>query len=445
MDKSKFFSISKQVMELAHDFGLHQKNLKTYAAIALIATGAISINMLPSNTNNIFNSSPFKPNIEQSINSNKNNDNIDFGELRNFLGGDGGAMLFNNPFAKNESLTLVHSDKFKTLADLTDPDKWAARIASIENVDVNYPSYTFCKNDIDWDKPIVSLSGKCLTVLNLQQADSMYADVNTKSKLTNDDMRLFVLLHETAHAHSTSRSMTALHKQYETTLYTKGFKEKQADLAAFIAISKTLNKDELNALFHAIIQYKNNTSSYKPSAHDTQGILVIAKKLFNEDPSFFTDTPNEDILFKASLMAKVYSEQENKEVFFPNYQSDSIIAGSMDGIVSRLKSRNNSAAKDMLMNATGLKHYQATNRNSTQLTDLVMTNIDLVIQAVESTRTIQTFDNLINNNVNVLAPHTDTKVFTEKLNQLIGEKLDTPKGYSESLTKISHAISMEQN
>jgi hypothetical protein len=158
MDKSKFFSISKQVMELAHDFGLHQKNLKTYAAIALIATGAISINTLPSNTNNIFNSSPFKPNIEQSIKSNKNNDNIDFGELRNFLGGDGGAMLFNNPFAKNESLTLVHSDKFKTLADLTDPDKWAARIASIENVDVNYPSYTFCKNDIDWDIPIVSLS-----------------------------------------------------------------------------------------------------------------------------------------------------------------------------------------------------------------------------------------------------------------------------------------------
>lgn len=445
MDKSKFFSISKQVMELAQDFGLHQKTLKTYAGIALIATGAISINTLSSNTNNVFNSSPFKPTIEQSVNTKNNNDNIDFSGLRNFLSGDGDAMEYNNPFAKNESLTLVHSDKFKTLAYLNDPDKWAARVASIENVDADYPSYTFCKNGINWDKPIVSLTGKCLTIMNLQQADSMFADVNSKSKLTNDDMRLFVLLHETAHAHSTSRSMSALHKLYETPLYTNSFMEKQADLAAFIAISQSLNKEKVNALFDAIIQHRSNTSSSHASAHDTQGILVIARKLFNDDPDLFTGTPKDDILFKASLMAKVYNEEENKQVFFPDYQSDSIIAGSIDGIVSRLKSRNNSASKDMLMNAVGVKHDQATSLSSTQLTDLVMTNIESVINAVESTRTIQTFDNLINDNVNVLSPHTDTKVFKEKLNTFMGAELDTPKGYSESLKKLSRAVSMEQD
>lgn len=443
MDKSLFFELSNKVIAISQEHGISPTTLKTYAGVLAIATGALAMGSL-SSTNELLNSSPFKPTIEQNINSNNDQSTIAFDDLRNFIAGDGDAMVYKNPFAKNELITLVHSDKYKTLADLDDPEKWAARVAAMESVNSNTNSYTFCKNGIDWEKPSISLSGKCLTILNIQQADSKFADVSSKSSLTIEDMRLFVLLHETAHGHSTTRSMSALHKSSQSELYRHGFAEKQADLAAFIAISKTLSTDNTNALFDAIIKSRSESSSYKPSAYDTHGLLVISKKLFNENPALFKDTPKEDILYKASLMAKVYNDTENKEVFFPNFQNNSIIPASIDGIVSRLQDRNNSESKFKLMDAIGIKHYQSTNMDKNQLTDLVMSNIDNVNLVVDASRTPQTFENLINNNVSTIAPFTDTTVFNKSLSKLMGANLDTKDGYNESLKKVVQPIYMEQ-
>lgn len=445
MDKTKFFELSKQVMELAQDYGISPKTLKTYAGVLALSTASIVLGTLSADIKHSpFKSSPLKPTIEQPAEPLNTIPAFSFDDMRMFLNGDGQAKVFINPFSINESITIVHSDKYQSLADLNDQDKWAARVATVENINAHSPSYTYCKNGIDWNKPTVSLSGKCLTIMNLQQADSIFADVNSKSSLTIDDMRLFMLLHETAHGHSTTRSMSALHKENKTELYRNGFAEKQADLSAFFAISKALTKDNVNALFDALIKTRSDNSRYTPGAYDTHGLLLIAKNIFNESPDFFKETANEDILFKASLMVKVYNDAENKQVFFPNYQSDLIVPASIDGIVQRIQTKNNSESKTSLMRAIDLKQDQVSQLSKAQLTDVVMSNIDSINIVVESSRSITTFDDLINNHIETIAPHIDTSAFTNSLNKLLGKDLDTATGYNDSINKVAQSILMEQ-
>lgn len=438
MNKEFIFNLSKQVMELAQDNGISPKLLKTYSGVMFVASGVLlSALSLPPNQTMQFNSSPYKPTIEQAATFKNSNSSIPLDEMTKFLDGNGDAQVFNNPFARGESITLVHADNYKTLADLNDPEKWAAKIAVAEQINNLTKSHTFCSNEVDWQKPIVSLTGKCLAIINIGDADRIHANVSNKKSLSLDAVRLFVLLHETAHGQSTSRAMSAMQKITETDSYRDNFAEKLADLSAFIAISTMLSKDDTNTLFDTIIQMRSSESSGHNASHNTHGLLVVAKKLFNEDPEFFKGTPGEDILFKATLMTKAYNETANKAVFFPNYQSDIITPSSIDAIVNRLQSRRNSPSKKLLLKAVGVSSNELHRLNKGDIIDLVMSNIDTVNTAVERSRTKNTFDNLVNTRVELLAPYADTKEFKKSFDKLSGEHLDTPKGHSESIKKAS--------
>ena len=104
--------------------------MKTYAAASIIASGLLftAINAQNGNSFNLH-STPFKPEVLNETSGIGLHTSGELNNIRMFLAGDGRAEVFSNPFAKNESLTLVHSDKFKTLADLNDPSKWAANVA----------------------------------------------------------------------------------------------------------------------------------------------------------------------------------------------------------------------------------------------------------------------------------------------------------------------------
>lgn len=446
MNKEFIFDLSKQVMNLAQRNGISPKTLKTYTGVLLIASGVLaSAISLPTNQTLQLNSSPYKPTIEHASSFEKSNAPISLGDMKNFLDGNGDAKVYKNPFARGESITLVHADNYKTLADLNDPDKWAARIAVTEQINNRTGSHTYCSNEVDWQKPIVSLAGKCFSIINIGDADRIHANLSSKETLSLYAVRLFVLLHEAAHGQSTSRAMSALQKLTETDTYRDNFAEKLADLSAFIAISSTLSMDDTNALFDLIIQIRSNESSGQHASHNTHGLLVLAKKTFNEDPKFFKGTPGEDILFKAALMTKAYNDTVNKEVFFPNYQSDKVSPSSIDAIVSRLQSRRNSPSKQLLVKALGVSTNEIYKLNKGQVVDLVMNNIDAVNTTVERSRTKNTFDNLVNTNVELLSPYVDTREFKKSFDKLTGERLDTPKGHSESIKKASiDNVSMEQ-
>jgi hypothetical protein len=444
MDKSRFLDISRQVLELAQNSAIPTKTLKTYAGVLLIASGTLTYGLLSSAPNtDSYNTSPYKPEILQNMQTENTGKHISFSNLNHFLSGDGSAGVFSNPFANNETITMVHSDNYKTLADLDDPDKWAAKVAALENVSADYSTQTLCSNNIDWDKPAVSLSGKCLTIINMQQADQLFADISSKSGLSLGDIRLFVLLHEAAHGQSTTRSMSALHKKSHSNLYRKGFAEKQADLSAFFALTSKLEPEKVNALFDVMIKHRSDNSPSSPDAYDTHGILVIAKKLFNEDPDFFKNTIKDDILFKATLMTVAYNEIVNKEELFPNYQSNSTLPASIHGLVQRLQSQHNSESKSLLMEALDLKHDQVSRLNKTQLTDIIMANIDSVNDIVAKNRTVEKFDDLINNDVHQLSQHIDTSKYTRTMDKLIGAELDTPSGYQKSIEKVAQSMSMD--
>lgn len=446
MDKKKIFNLSKQLINIAQDNGISTKRLKTYAALLAISTGTMISAITPTMKADVLDYSPYKPSIKHSVSTHKHTSDVssmDLTDFKAFLSGDGQAGVYDNPFAVNEVITLVHADQFESLADLNDPDKWAARVASQIQVNIDTPSTTICDNSIDWNVPVVSLSGKCFTVMNLQQADNAFANVNNKSELTHDDMRLFVLLHEAARGHSISRSMSALHENSETELFRSSFMEMQSDLGAFYAISKSLSHDKMNTLFDALIQSRARNNSAVDNEYLAQGLLLITKALYSEDPVKFRTMPTDEIIFNSTLMIKAYINTSNKADFFPNFKNQHVIAASIDGIVSQLKERESSPAKTQLMNVIGLEYDQVRSSSNTQLTDAVMSNINSINTVVEASRSNEKFESLIANDISKLVPHINTSAFKLSLNKLMNAELDTPAGYSNSINKVQAPIMME--
>jgi hypothetical protein len=446
MNKEFIFNLSKQVMNLAQENGISPKRLKTYTGVLIIASGVMLTALSsPKSQSMQLNSSPYKPTIEQTSTFNYSDTPIALDDMKKFLDGNGDAKVYKNPFARGESITLVHADNYKTLADLNDPDRWAAKVAVTEQITNLTKSLTYCSNEVDWQKPIVSLTGKCFSIINIGDADRIHANLSNKETLSLNAVRLFSLLHEVAHGQSTSRAMSAMQKLTETDTYRENFSEKISDVSAFIAISTILSKDDTNTLFDLIIQMRSHESSGHNASHNTHGLLVLAKKMFNEDPNFFKSTAGEDILFKATLMTKSYNDTTNKEVFFPNYHSDKISPSSIDAIVSRLQSRRNNPSRKSLVKALGVSSNDIHRLSKGETIELVMNNIDAVVSAVERSRTKNSFDNLVNTNVALLSPYADTREFKKSFDKLIGEHLDTRKGHSESIKKASiENFSMDQ-
>jgi len=433
-------------MDIAQENGISPKQLKTYTALLAISTGTMISAITPLMKADIYDYSPYKPKIERTSSAHKDNSDVssmDLTDFKAFLNGDGQAGVYDNPFAENEVITLVQADQFKSLADLNDPEKWAARTAAQVHINNDTLSTTICDNSVDWEVPVVSLSGKCFTVMNLQQADNAYANVNNKSGLTHNDMRLFVLLHEAAYGHSVSRSMSALHKTSESEFFRTSFMKMQSDLGAFYAISKSLPQDKMNTLFDAMIQLRSSNHSAVENEYKSQALLLITKALYNEDPVKFKNMPNDEIMFNSTMMTMAYLNTPNKADFFPNYKSDHIVAASIDGIVSQLKERTSSPAKTQLMNAIGLEYDQVRHSSTSQLIDAIMTNIDRVNSVVDASRSKEKFEILIDDNIRTLVPHVNTSAYKKSLNTLLDAKLDTPAGYTESIKKVQESIAME--
>lgn len=436
MDKEFILSLSKKVMSIAQKNGIAPRQLKTYTGILVVATGVMTSAIFsPTEHDSRLNTSPYKPAVIQSSSLNASSAPMNLEDMKLFLDGNGDAKVYKNPYADNESITLVHADKYKTLASLQDPERWAAQVAIAEGLNPNSASYTYCNNQIDWEQPIVSLSGKCLAVLNINNADKLHSALPTKSKVTQDDVRLFVLLHEAAHGQSTSRALSALHKSTETDAFRENFSEKQADVAAFIALSNAMSPQRLNQLFDAVIQMRSFDSSSRDASHNTHGLLVLAQKMFNEKPDFFKNTPKEDILFKATIMTKAYNDTLNKEVFFPNYESKKVLPSSISGLVNVLRSHHNTPAKKALTTTLNIDPYSIYSLSHEEVVDLIVENIDKVNVAVEHSRSKNVFDNLVNANIGAVKSLTDTTAFKSSYSHLIGEKLDTPEGHLKQIEK----------
>ena len=172
--------------------------------------------------------------------------------------------------------------------------------------------------------------------------------------------------------------------------------------------------------------------------------MVIAQKVYNEQPDFFKNTPKEDILFKATIMTKAYNDTLNKGVFFPKYESTKVLPSSVDGLVSVLQSHHNTPAKKALIKTLKVDPYSIYNLSQGEVIDLVMDNIDKVNVTVEQTRSKNVFDNLVNANISAVKSLTDTTAFKSSYSQLIGEKLDTPEGHKEHIEKAKvQPISMD--